>query len=122
MSRRFKSRTMRFGVPLSIPGSRCAERCYGRHGIAFAATPPLGSNLEKNDSATALSQQLRRRLMLGSRRCERQNRSQSSLPYREPWSECTIMAVWARLNPEFRDFTESLIAEQAPSLVDPIEV
>ena len=23
MSRRFKSRTMRFGVPLSIPGSRC---------------------------------------------------------------------------------------------------
>ncbi|AKM38354.1 integrase catalytic subunit (plasmid) [Escherichia coli PCN061] len=35
----------------------------------------------KNDSATALSQQLPRRLMLGTRLLARQNRCQSSLPY-----------------------------------------
>src|SRR2546428_2748038 len=45
--------------------------------------------LLKKDSATALSQQLPRRLMLGSRLLERQKRRQSSLPYCVPWSECT---------------------------------
>jgi hypothetical protein len=35
----------------------------------------------KNDSATALSWQLPRRLMLGARLLARQNRCQSSLPY-----------------------------------------
>ena len=43
--------------------------------------------LLKNDSATALSQQFSRRLMLGSSLCALQKRSQSSLPYCEPWSE-----------------------------------
>jgi hypothetical protein len=44
----------------------------------------------KNDSATALSQQLPRRLMLGSSLFASQNRFQSSLPYWLPWSEWTI--------------------------------
>ncbi len=35
----------------------------------------------KNDSATALFQQLPRRLILGARLLARQNRCQSSLPY-----------------------------------------
>jgi len=46
--------------------------------------------LLKNDSATALSQQLPRRLMLGCRQCARQKRCQSSLPYCEPWTECPV--------------------------------
>ena len=46
MSRRYKSVTMRFNVPLSVPSSRYVEHCYGRHGKGFAAAPPLGSNLE----------------------------------------------------------------------------
>jgi hypothetical protein len=37
--------------------------------------------LLKNDSATALSQQFLRRLMLGCRLLARQKRCQSSLPY-----------------------------------------
>ncbi len=40
--------------------------------------------LLKKDSATALSQQLPRRLMLGSSWFARQKRTQSSLPYWEP--------------------------------------
>ena len=40
----------------------------------------------KNDSATALSQQLPRRLMLGTRLLARQKRCQSSLPYWLPWT------------------------------------
>jgi len=40
----------------------------------------------KNDSATALSQQLPRRLMLGARLLARQKRCQSSLPYWLPWT------------------------------------
>jgi len=34
-TRRYKSRTMRFGVPLSVPGSRYVERCYGKHGAGY---------------------------------------------------------------------------------------
>ena len=45
---------------------------------------PLFFRLLKKDSATALSQQLPFRLMLGSRRFERQNRRQASLPYCVP--------------------------------------
>jgi hypothetical protein len=34
-TRRFKSPTMKFGVPLSVPGSRHVERCYARfHALA----------------------------------------------------------------------------------------
>jgi hypothetical protein len=40
MSRRFKSPTMKFGVPLSVPGSRYVEHCYGKHGKAYGHTPP----------------------------------------------------------------------------------
>lgn len=46
MSRRYKSRTMRFGVPLSVPGSRYVERCYAAHGKGFAGSPPRASELE----------------------------------------------------------------------------
>jgi hypothetical protein len=46
MSRRFKSSTMRFGVPLSVPGSRYVERCYGMHGKSFAGCPHEGSAIE----------------------------------------------------------------------------
>jgi hypothetical protein len=35
-TRRFKSATMKFGVPLPVP----ASRCYGKHGKAYAHTPP----------------------------------------------------------------------------------
>jgi hypothetical protein len=45
---------------------------------------PLLFKLLKNDSATALSQQLPFRLMLGSRRFDRQNRRQASLAYWVP--------------------------------------
>ncbi|ESN04440.1 hypothetical protein L378_01709 [Klebsiella pneumoniae MGH 32] len=43
----------------------------------------------KNDSATALSQQLPRRLILGARLLARQNLCLSSLPYWLPWLLCT---------------------------------
>ena len=33
--RRFKSSTMKFGVPLSVPSSRYVGRCYGKHGKGF---------------------------------------------------------------------------------------
>ena len=46
MGRRFKSRTMRFGVPLSVPGSRYVEHCYGKHGKGYGGCPPRGSELE----------------------------------------------------------------------------
>jgi len=45
-TRCFKSRTMRFGVPLSVPGSRYVELCYGKHGKAYAQTPPRHSEIE----------------------------------------------------------------------------
>lgn len=47
----------------------------------------------KNDSATALSQQLPRRLILRARLLARQKRCQSSLPYLLPWSECTMTSL-----------------------------
>lgn len=43
--------------------------------------------LPKKNSATALSQQFPRRLMLGSRRFARQKRCHVSLPFCVPWSE-----------------------------------
>jgi len=46
MSRRFKSPTMRFDVPLSVPSSRYVEHCYGRHGKGFGGCPPRNSELE----------------------------------------------------------------------------
>ena len=46
MSRRFKSRTMRFGIPLSVPGSRYIEQCYAKHGKGYAQTPPRNSAIE----------------------------------------------------------------------------
>jgi hypothetical protein len=45
-TRRFKSPTMKFGVPLSVPGSRYVERCYGKHGKGYAHTPPRNSGIE----------------------------------------------------------------------------
>src|SRR6056297_722989 len=44
----------------------------------------------KKLSATALSWQLPRRLMLGSRSCWRRNVCHSRLVNWEPWSECTV--------------------------------
>lgn len=49
----------------------------------------MGFKLLKKDSATALSQQFPRRLMLRLSPCARQNRRQPPLPYWLPWSECT---------------------------------
>ena len=46
MSRRHKSSTMKFRVPLSVPGSRYVEHCYGMHGKGFAGCPPEGSAIE----------------------------------------------------------------------------
>ena len=46
MGRRFKSSTMRFGVPLSVPGSRYVEHCYAKHGKGYAHTPPRNSPIE----------------------------------------------------------------------------
>jgi len=46
MSRRFKTSTMKFGVPLSVPGSRYVEHCYGEHGKGCCHTPPRGSAIE----------------------------------------------------------------------------
>jgi len=45
MSRRFKSPTMKFGVPLSVPGSRYVEHCYGMHGKGYGHTPPRNSDI-----------------------------------------------------------------------------
>ena len=44
--RRFKSPTMKFGVPLSVPSSRYVERCYGMHGKGYGGCPPRQSELE----------------------------------------------------------------------------
>jgi len=46
MSRRYKSATMKFGVPLAVPGSRYVERCYAKHGKAYGHTPPRNSAIE----------------------------------------------------------------------------
>ena len=43
MARRFKSHTMKFGVPLAVPGSRHVERCYGLHGKGYGGRPTPGS-------------------------------------------------------------------------------
>jgi hypothetical protein len=59
-------------------------------GFIDAFSDPLFFSELKNDSATALSQQLPRLLMLGARLLARQKRCQSSLPYWLPWSECTM--------------------------------
>jgi hypothetical protein len=45
-TRRFKSATMKFGVPLSVPGSRYVERCYGFHGAAYAHPAPDGAAVD----------------------------------------------------------------------------
>lgn len=45
-TRRFKSITMKFGVPLSVPGSRYVEHCYGSHGAGYAHTPPTGAEID----------------------------------------------------------------------------
>ena len=46
MSRRCKSRTMRFRVPLSVPGSRYVEHCYGMHGKSYCCCPVEGAEIE----------------------------------------------------------------------------
>ena len=46
MSRRYKSSTMKFGVPLSVPGSRYVEHCYGMHGKGYGGCPPRNSTIE----------------------------------------------------------------------------
>ena len=46
MSRRYKSSTMKFRVPLSVPGSRYVEHCYGMHGKGYAHAPPRSSSIE----------------------------------------------------------------------------
>lgn len=46
MSRRYKSSAMKFGVPLSVPGSRHVEHCYAAHGKGYARTPPRHSSIE----------------------------------------------------------------------------
>ena len=53
-------------------------------GLVDAFTNPLFFQAAKKDSATALSQQFPRRLMLGCKLWARQNRFQSLLPYCEP--------------------------------------
>jgi hypothetical protein len=45
-TRRVKSATMRFGVPLPVPGSRYVEVYYGKHGKAYAQTPLRHSDIE----------------------------------------------------------------------------
>jgi hypothetical protein len=37
---------MRFGVPLSVAGSRYVEHCYGSHGKGYSGTPPRSSAIE----------------------------------------------------------------------------
>jgi len=39
MSRRYKSATLQFGKPLALPSSKRIERCYAKHGKAFAHSP-----------------------------------------------------------------------------------
>jgi|GEM_PF-2765313 len=46
MSRRYKSATMKFGVPLAVSGSRYVERCYAKHGKAYGKVPPRDTPLE----------------------------------------------------------------------------
>lgn len=46
MNRRYKSSTMKFGVPLSVPGSRYVEHCYGSHGKGYGGSPPRNSVIE----------------------------------------------------------------------------
>jgi len=50
--------------------------------------------LLKKDSATALSQQFPRRLILGSRWLSLHQRLNSSLPNWLPWSEWIIPVLW----------------------------
>jgi hypothetical protein len=45
-SRRYKSHTMKFGIPLSVAGSRHVERCYGFHGAAYAHPAPDGTEID----------------------------------------------------------------------------
>jgi hypothetical protein len=45
-SRRCKSRTMKFGIPLSVAGSRHVEHCYALHGAAYAHPAPDGAEIE----------------------------------------------------------------------------
>lgn len=45
-TRRFKSITMKFGVPLSVPGSRHVEWCYGMHGKGFSGSPEAGAAID----------------------------------------------------------------------------
>lgn len=44
--RRFKSSTMKFGVPLAVAGSRYVEPCYGLHGKGYGAHPPRGADID----------------------------------------------------------------------------
>jgi hypothetical protein len=37
---------MKFGVPLSVPGSRYVERCYAEHGKGHVHTPPRDAAIE----------------------------------------------------------------------------
>jgi hypothetical protein len=46
MSRRFKTSTMKFGVPLSVSGSRYVEHCYGMHGKGYDKHPPRDAAIE----------------------------------------------------------------------------
>lgn len=46
MSRRFTTSTMKFGVPLSVPGSRYVEHCYGKHGKGYGGVPLHDSAIE----------------------------------------------------------------------------
>jgi hypothetical protein len=79
-------------------------------GFIDAFSDPLFFSELKNDSATALSQQLPRLLMLGARLLARQKRCQSSLPYWLPWSECTMTSPSG-----FRRQTASSAASSASS-------
>lgn len=62
-------------------------------GFIDAFSDPLFFSELKNDSATALSQQLPRLLMLGARLLARQKRCQSSLPYWLPRRPSKSQAV-----------------------------
>jgi len=46
VSRRYKSATLRFSKPLALPSSKRIERCYAKHGKAFAHSPPQGVAIE----------------------------------------------------------------------------
>ena len=63
MSRRFKSPTMKFGVPLSVPGSRYVEHCYGKHGKGYGHTPPRNSDDRADPDQRATAALARRRLL-----------------------------------------------------------